>query len=77
MPTIRSQLNGGGAGLSSEIFAIMEDAYRRACNSITAPLSVRKVIAETILNLIEGGERDPRTLCHQALASMQIVGGCD
>ncbi len=55
----------------------MEDAYRRVCNSITAPLSVRKIIAEKILELVEGGQRDPRTLCHETLASMQIVGDCE
>jgi len=77
MPGIASHLNGGGAAFDSEIFAIMEDAYRRACNSITAPLSVRKVIAEKILDLTKGGARDPRALCHETLASMHIVGACE
>ena len=77
MPSIVSHLNGGGAAFDSEIFVIMEDAYRRACNSITAPLSVRKVIAEKILELTEGGARDPRALCQQTLAYMKIVGECD
>ncbi|MET0278743.1 MAG: hypothetical protein ABW198_10465 [Pseudorhodoplanes sp.] len=77
MPTMSSHLNGGGAALDSEIFAIMEDAYRRVCNSITAPLSVRKVIAEKILELTSGGARDPRALCHDTLAFMHMQGDCE
>ncbi len=77
MPSFISHLNGGGTAISAEIIDIMEDAYRRVCNSITAPLSVRKVIAEKILELTSGGQLDPRTLCHETLASMHIVGDCE
>jgi hypothetical protein len=77
MPNITSHFNGGGAAFSSELLALMEDAYRRTCNSITAPLSVRKLIAEKILELAKGGERDPHTLCCKVLASWQIDGKCE
>jgi hypothetical protein len=77
MPNFATHINGGGAAFSSDILAIMEEAYRRACDSITAPLSVRKLIAEKILELTKGGELDPRTLCHKALAAWQISGNCD
>lgn len=77
MTTFASHLNGGGAAFSSDILALMEEAYRRACDSITAPLSVKKLIAEKILELTKAGELDPHTLCRKALASWNIDGKCD
>jgi hypothetical protein len=77
MSNMASHLNGGGAAFSSDLLALMEDAYRRACNSITAPLSVKKLIAEKILELTKGGELDPHILCREALASWHIDGKCE
>jgi hypothetical protein len=77
MSNLASHFNGGGAAFSSDLLALMEDGYRRACDSITAPLSVRKLIAEKILELAKGGELDPHTLCRKALASWHIDGKCE
>ncbi len=77
MPSIVLHLNGGGAVFGPDITAIMEDAYRRACNSVTASMSVKKVIAGRIFELTELGERDPRKLCHSALAALSIKGACE
>ena len=76
MPTIAHHLNGSGIHFAPETIAIMEDAYQRACRSLTAPLSVRKFLADTILALTQKGERDPEILCHKALAAMLIEGEC-
>lgn len=76
MPTIAHHLNGSGAHFSSDIFAIMEDAYQRACKSLNAPLSVKKFLADAIFELTKKGERDPEVLCHKALASMLVEGEC-
>ena len=76
MPTLAHHLNGNGAHFGPEIFTIMEDAYRRACKSLTAPLSVKKFLADAIFELTEKGERDPEILCRKALASMSIEGEC-
>jgi hypothetical protein len=77
MSSFASHLNGGGAAFSSDLLALMEDAYRRACDSITAPLSVKRLIAEKIMELVKGGERDPHTLCRQTLAAWHIDGECE
>lgn len=76
MSTFASHFNGGGAAISSEMLALMDEAYRRACNSINAPLSVQKLIAEKILELTRGGELDPHTLCRETLAAWHIDGTC-
>jgi hypothetical protein len=76
MPTIAHHLNGSGAHFGPEAFAIMEDAYQRACQSLNAPLSVKKFLADAIFELTQQGERDPEILCHKALASMSIEGEC-
>ena len=77
MPTIAHHLNGNGAHFGPEIFAIMEDAYQRACKSLNAPLSVKKFLANTIFELTQKGERDPKILCQKALRSMFVKGKCE
>jgi hypothetical protein len=76
MPTIAHHLNGSGARFGPDISAIMEDAYQRACKSLNAPLSVKKLLADAIFQLTQKGERDPEILGHKALASMLVEGEC-
>jgi hypothetical protein len=77
MPTIAHHLNGNGAVFGPDINVIMQDAYQRACNSVTASMSVKKVLAGRIFELTELGERDPQKLCHEALATLHVKGACD
>jgi hypothetical protein len=76
MPSITHHTNGAGE-FDPDILLIMEDAYQRVCRSITATLSVKRVIAKRIVELIQEGERDPHTLCRKSLAGMDIDGKCE
>ena len=76
MSRIAHHLNGSGAIFTPEINAMMEDAYQRTCRSLTAPLSVKKALADKIFQLTQNGERDPKTLCHEALAFLSLGGEC-
>ena len=77
MSSIAPYLNGGGSFFDSTVTAIMEDAFRRACRSITATLSVKTIIAETIFEMTKAGERSPQKLCHETLAHLQMKSDCE
>jgi hypothetical protein len=76
MPSITHYTNGAGE-FEPDVLLVMEDAYQRVCRSIIASLSVKRVIAKRIVELIHQGERDPHTLCRKSLADMDIDGKCE
>ena len=64
--------------ISNEIFEptdiqVMSDAYNKAIKNIYGfghpNKIVKEIIAERIINLTKGGERDPDRLCERALAA--------
>ena len=77
MSSIVPYLNGGRSFFDSTVTAIMEDAFRRACRSITATSSVKTIIDETIFELTKAGECSPHKLCHETLAHLQMKGDCE
>ena len=60
-----------------EAITVMGDAYERALRvcPTSAPESVRQVIATRIIAFARTGERDPQTLCEQALAGLDGLAG--
>ena len=69
-----------GTSFPPEVVTVLGDAYDRACRSLHdtgQPDLVREVIAKRIIKLAKNGERDPRTLCEEALKALGVHGKCD
>ncbi len=71
MPTIIDFIEPAAA-FDPEAISVMGEAYERALEScgVTAPTSVREVIATRIISMARAGERDPIKLCAESLAAL-------
>jgi hypothetical protein len=62
------------ASFSPEVIQLMDIALQSAVDALPEPVSSHVVhrLAETVLRLARGGERDPRALQRLALLELQI-----
>jgi hypothetical protein len=60
------------AAFDPEAITAMSEAYERALKTfeISAPNSVKEVIASRIISTARTGERDPTKLCDESLAAL-------
>jgi hypothetical protein len=78
MPSIEPFLPN--LNFSSQLLAIMEDAFGRACKSLQdsgQPKLVQEIIASRIIRLAQSGERDPRKLCEDAVRGLGMHSECE
>ena len=66
--------------IAADVLAIMRDAFERACKSLDEqgqPVLVQEVVASRIIRMARTGERDPKTLCEEALKGIGLHSDCE